>query len=485
MVKGYDNLQLGSTTHYILEVMAADESNDGSCIPTNLSEGGTTISKMVGGRFGGLELRDIENAGGQSHFDDNTTICPDKDEFDYAYAYFCREIIYDEEVEFNDELCDGETHTNTGRVRCRISELSSLNRDDCAPRYSDGGLFVAFRNGTKSSMKKDVTSLCDTQSSTDGNSSHPGSTQWKMNADVHFSSINDTILSRERHPALSPSPINNKHRRIEGSGTHSQISTNDTSNRSEGFGMHVYRYFKDSSNKAITILVVFTSVVVLVCFTTIMIEDFNEKQRNGNGIGVWSKNNDAVESEESRHQSISPDDEFADASPTLSPTVEVTFRNIFESDYSRGTDSPSPTILKPDPTSYPSPSPIDLAEEFLAIDIPPLPSSEPVSTPWSQHPSRSPATLHTPHLSKEPTLRPSPQPSKIHPTVMPTGNPSMRPSPFPNASPTFPPRYSVSVVFHCFQLVAIVIFLTMFTKFCRMSQSNKYSVHQRTNGAAN
>jgi hypothetical protein len=426
--------------------MAADESNDGSCIPTNLSEGGTTISKMVGGRFGGLELRDIENAGGYSHFDDNTTICPDKDEFDYAYAYYCRKRIYDEddndddeeeeEEEFNDELCDGKTHANNGRDRYRISELSSLNRDDCAPRYSDSGQFDAFRKGKKSSMKQDTISLCDTLSSTDGNSSHPGATQWKMEADPH----NDT-LSHERHPTMSPSPINNKHRRIEGNETHSQISTIDTSNRSEGFGTHVYQYFKDSSNKAITILVVFTSVVVMICFTTIVIDDFKEKQRNGNGIGLWSKNNDALESEESRHQSSLPDEEFADSSPTLSPTVEVTFRNIFESNYSRGTDSPSPTILKLVPTSYPSPSPIDLAEEFLALDIPPLPSSQPVSAPWSQRPSRSPTILPTPHLSKEPTLRPSPQPSKIHPTVMPTGNPSMRPSPFPIASPTFPPRY--------------------------------------------
>ncbi|KAL7434509.1 hypothetical protein ACHAXH_002991, partial [Discostella pseudostelligera] len=340
----------------------------------------------------------------------------------------------EEEEEFNDELCDGKTHANNGRDRYRISELSSLNRDDCAPRYSDSGQFDAFRKGKKSSMKQDTISLCDTLSSTDGNSSHPGATQWKMEADPH----NDT-LSHERHPTMSPSPINNKHRRIEGNETHSQISTIDTSNRSEGFGTHVYQYFKDSSNKAITILVVFTSVVVMICFTTIVIDDFKEKQRNGNGIGLWSKNNDALESEESRHQSSLPDEEFADSSPTLSPTVEVTFRNIFESNYSRGTDSPSPTILKLVPTSYPSPSPIDLAEEFLALDIPPLPSSQPVSAPWSQRPSRSPTILPTPHLSKEPTLRPSPQPSKIHPTVMPTGNPSIRPSPFPFASPTFPP----------------------------------------------
>ena len=56
---------------------------------SSLSAGGveSTISKVVGNHCGGLSLSDIENAGGDEHFDDTTTICPDKDEFDYAYAY--------------------------------------------------------------------------------------------------------------------------------------------------------------------------------------------------------------------------------------------------------------------------------------------------------------------------------------------------------------------------------------------------------------
>ncbi len=32
-----------------------------------------TISKPIGGRFGGLELNNVEDAGGDAHFDDNAT----------------------------------------------------------------------------------------------------------------------------------------------------------------------------------------------------------------------------------------------------------------------------------------------------------------------------------------------------------------------------------------------------------------------------
>ena len=62
-------------------------SSDNRTVHTAYSTGNTTISKVVGNTFGGLSLQDIENAGGDANFDDTTTICPDKDEFDYAYAY--------------------------------------------------------------------------------------------------------------------------------------------------------------------------------------------------------------------------------------------------------------------------------------------------------------------------------------------------------------------------------------------------------------
>lgn len=353
------------------------------------NEGGTTtISKTVGRRFGGLELRDVENAGGDTHFDDTATICPSKDEFDYAFAYYCQNKIDHAEVDENDDdemddgRCPGESRPCNGRDR-HVPKHSSLSNvtADCV-------LEDAFKRGER--------------------------TSWNQTSQVN--------------------------------GLHSQISTNDTSRRSVGLRTHVYQYCHGSSNKTIIILVVLTSIVALVCVTVIMIDDYKTNERNGNASsGKWSKNRAVGDYEGSRLMSISPS-----FGPSLLAT-SAPFRNIFESKpYSRGSDSPSPTISKPQQTSNPSPFPLDLAKEFHALDIPRLPSQNPVSTPWSQYPSRIPTTIPAPNtVSKQPTLSPSLQPS---PQVAPTENPSTKPIPSPFSIPTFHPRYSCNN-YACFKHV--------------------------------
>ena len=105
-------------------------------IAASLSNGGTTISKTVGGRFGGLEIDDVENAGGDAHFDDNTTICPNKDEFDYVYAYY-----YNNNIDFNiddrrDRGSHHEDYANAERHR-RTSELSPISGETEGQSQSD------------------------------------------------------------------------------------------------------------------------------------------------------------------------------------------------------------------------------------------------------------------------------------------------------------------------------------------------------------
>lgn len=374
------------TVHFT-EQRVQQSLSDKSYSQADLSNGGgtTTISKTVGRRFGGLELHDVENAGGGTHFDDTATICPDKDEFDYAFAYYCQNKIDhadadendDDEDETDDGRCPGESRPSTGRDR-RVSKHSSLSdvTADCESTHNRCGLKDAFNKEKR--------------------------TSWNQTSQLN--------------------------------GLHSQIPSNDTSRRSAGLRAHFYRYCHGSSNKTIIILVVLTSVVALVCVTVIIIDDYKHNERNGNASsGKWSKNRTFGDYEDSSLLSMSPSFE-----PTLVPTMEKTpapFRNIFESKpYSRGSDSPSPTILKPQQTINPSPSPLDLAKEFHSLDIPRLPSQSPVSTPWSQYPSRIPTTIPAPNtVSKQPTLSPSLQ------TLLPTDNPSTR---SPVSVPTFHPRYS-------------------------------------------
>ena len=404
----------------------------------------TTISKTVGGRFGGLEIRDVENAGGDAHFDDNTTICPDKDEFDYAYAYYWKKRIDDDASdEHNDECCHEESQINTNKSRDRrrnseISSLSSGTAFGASRYYSDSRL--------SSRKQQPAKSPCSALPFVVRECSHPvATTQRKQEEDAYSNSYSHPLAHDRCTASIAPSRTINKCRRMEEHDRRSLASTNDMSTRSEGFGTYVQRYYHNSRHKKIILLVVFTAVGILVCFTAIVIDDFKNKATNGNANGFWSKHNGGGEFEESRQSNL-PDEEFADTTPSYGPTLLPTpapFRNIFEAKpYSRGSDSPHPTASTPEPTTSPSFSPLDLATEFLALDIPPLPSKTPVSasTSWSQQPSIFPTILPTPHLSKEPTLSPLLHPSQINPTVMPTDNPSMRPSPSPISNPTFPPR---------------------------------------------
>ena len=79
--------QIGRNFYINRDQIQHKHDNDGDHSLSSLSGGITTMSKVVGRRYGGLEIQDVENAGGDKNFDDNTTICPEKDEFgDYAYA---------------------------------------------------------------------------------------------------------------------------------------------------------------------------------------------------------------------------------------------------------------------------------------------------------------------------------------------------------------------------------------------------------------
>ena len=354
----------------------------------------TIISKTVGGRFGGLEWNDVENAGGNAHFDDNATICPSKDEFEHAYAdyYYCRNWIVngnDDDENDDDENDDGD---NGLLGACSEIEQSSRTQptQSSAQRY------------TPSSIDRDLSP-----------------SQWRI--DPRSDSYSDS-LSHERCTAS-----------MKVSGIHTDKSTSETSNGCEGFGFgtFVHRYFNDLSNKIIVILVALTSIVVLVCVTAIVIDDYNYKKRNSNSSsGKWSTNHALGDYEDSRPWSVSHSHGPSLSSSTMEAT-SAPFRNIFESKpYSRGSESPAPTISKPEPTIYPSPP-----NPFALGILPPPPS------PLSDPPSRSPTTLLlAPNVSIQPTVSPSLEPNQMHATILPTDNPSTRQSPPPTSNPTSPPR---------------------------------------------
>ena len=127
--------------------------NDGDHSLSSLSGGITTMSKVVGRRYGGLEIQDIENAGGDQNFDDNTTICPDKDEFgDYAYAYAHMSAASGQRR--GEYGAHSDTDTSGDCSSQDRSSLSSIT-NDFVPTYDSKGLFLAFsRKGKHNNSKK-------------------------------------------------------------------------------------------------------------------------------------------------------------------------------------------------------------------------------------------------------------------------------------------------------------------------------------------
>ncbi|KAL9183098.1 hypothetical protein ACHAXT_004885 [Thalassiosira profunda] len=139
-----------------------------------------TLSQVVGGRCGGLSLQDVENAGGDAGFDDDTTICPERDALDYVHALnpnlnmgqeasgaIFRAGVGVPVVEVrqkrvsanpNDAPSEGSAHTDErSQTTGGGSSLSSLTNDfavgrkdkkQLVPKFDEKGKFAAFGRKT-------------------------------------------------------------------------------------------------------------------------------------------------------------------------------------------------------------------------------------------------------------------------------------------------------------------------------------------------
>jgi hypothetical protein len=131
-----------------------DQQLEESCVEsiTLLSDGGeTTISKLVGRKYGGLDLMNVSNAGCNENYNDFRYV----EHYDQRDAYTRHGLERNEDqdpdqdygaidipIKSKNKWCKEESSISSDR-----STLSSItNNDNIVPTYDDNGHFIAFQN---------------------------------------------------------------------------------------------------------------------------------------------------------------------------------------------------------------------------------------------------------------------------------------------------------------------------------------------------
>jgi len=463
----YGRPQVGRNLYIARDKVHNHDFGDDNNSLSTISAGFTTVSKVLG-RNVGSDIRDEENSGEASHFDDYVgTIHSNADEFDFKYTL--------ENALKNGHHKDQEViETSRDGDRSSTSDLSSMTgiSDNVVPTDNEG-LSVSFRRNDLPGKLVEVSRRYNIEgetspglrvlsqqnhsnknSTTEHSVSTPPTaptTPVRTNALTNdFTTAQENIDSLVNFPLILSSLGRDLSMEEYDLASH---FTNDTTTPSVGgFGMYVHRKLADSSLRK-KMLMTFAVVILLVLLAAIVISvisfsgmnkvenagvDLIDAMANENGYrdkgDIDSFPMYQVEYEEDLEESTteSISQEPSPSAPTFSPIIGTASIVEGESDIQELFDvgSSAPT---------PSESANFVEEEDSATLSSTISTQDPKRQP-SRHPTLRPSW----RPSWRPTLRPTaltPVPS-LKPSATPFTEPSSAPSGLPSQKQTLPPSQS-------------------------------------------